>query len=875
MIVNPQLPVSVSIGASQNNICSGTSVTFTATPTNGGLAPAYQWKVNNIAISGATNPSYTYVPVNNDAVICVLTSSATCASGSPATSNTINMIVNTVLPVSVSVGASQNNICAGTSVTFTATPTNGGTTPTYQWKVNNIAISGATNPTYTYVPVNNDAVICVLTSDANCVIENPAVSNTIMMIINPDNTITLTSGPGTDAQTVCVDNPIISIAYQTTGATGALFSGLPSGITGNWSANLITISGSPTVSGLYTYTISLTGGCGTVNRNGTINVIPTVGTPTPIIVSAGTEPSCQLSNGTTTTTYSTSATNSTGFNWSINNPGAGNINTMTGVMTWSNGFSGSVNIQVTANGCNGPSPQVMRAVTVNADPVPTLTGPSSVCINSTGNVYTTESGKTNYQWSVSAGGTITSGGGPGNNTATITWNTVGVQTVSVSYTNPTGCSAVVPTVYSITVNPLPVPTITGQTNLCVNSGFYYYNTEAGMSNYVWTVSSGGILNSGSGTNQIQVSWIVPGAQSVSVTYSNAPGCNAAQPTVVGVTVNPQPDPAGPITGTANVCAGATGIAYSVATIPNATSYIWILPPNTSISSGAGTNSIIVNFANNAGSGNMYVYGTNFCGAGGTSPAYSVSIESLPDPAGIISGPNNICVGDSAVVYSVATIGNAAGYNWTVPFGVLIVNGNNTNSITVDFTPNAVSGNITVQGVNSCGDGIVSPNFNITVNPIPPAPIVTNTGNILHSSAPVGNQWYFEGSLIIGANSQNYLATQTGYYWDVVNLSGCSSDTSNHKLIILTGIQPHPTPIINLYPVPNNGKFNISITTVSEEDFSFMIYNDLGVKIYEETKVQVNGSLTKTIDFRPVPNGMYTIIITDKQETIRKKIVIDN
>jgi hypothetical protein len=146
---------------------------------------------------------------------------------------------------------------------------------------------------------------------------------------------------------------------------------------------------------------------------------------------------------------------------------------------------------------------------------------------------------------------------------------------------------------------------------------------------------------------------------------------------------------------------------------------------------------------------------------------------------------------------------------------------------------------------------------------------------LHSSAPVGNQWYFEGSLIIGANSQNYLATQTGYYWDVVNLSGCSSDTSNHKLIILTGIQPHPTPIINLYPVPNNGKFNISITTVSEEDFSFMIYNDLGVKIYEETKVQVNGSLTKTIDFRPVPNGMYTIIITDKQETIRKKIVIDN
>ena len=724
-------------------------------------------------------------------------------------------------------------------------------------------------------PVNNDAVSCVLTSDANCVTGNPAVSNTITMIINPDNTITLTSGPGTDAQTICVDNPIVSITYQTTGATGTLFSGLPSGVTGNWSANLITISGIPTISGSFTYIITLTGGCGAISLNGSINIIPTVGTPTAIIVSAGIEPSCQLTNGTTTTTYFTSATNNTGFNWSINNPAAGNINATTGVMTWANGFSGSVHIQVTANGCNGPSPQVIRLVIVNADPVPTMTGPSSVCINSAGNVYTTESGKTNYQWSVSAGGSITGGGGTGNNTVTITWNTAGAQTVSVSYTNSNGCSALAPTVYNVTVNPLPVPTITGQTNLCVNSGYYNYSTEPGMSNYTWIVSSGGIINNGSGTDQIQVSWFVPGAQTVSVTYSNGPGCNAAQPTVLGVTVNPQPDPAGSITGTANVCAGATGVAYSVAPIPNATSYIWILPPNASISSGAGTNSITVDFANNAGSGDMYVYGTNFCGAGGTSPAFSVTIEPLPDPAGIISGPNNVCNGDSGVVYSVATIGNATGYNWIVPFGVQIVNGGNTNSITVDFTPNAVSGNITVQGVNTCGDGVVSPNFAVTVNPIPPAPIITNTGNMLHSNAPVGNQWYFEGFLIIGANLQDYLATRTGYYWDVVNLSGCSSDTSNHKLIIVTGIGQHPAPVINLYPVPNNGKFNISITTVSEEYFSFRIYNDLGVNIYEETKVDVNGSLTKTIDFRPVPNGMYTIIITDDQETIRKKIVIDN
>jgi hypothetical protein len=74
----------------------------------------------------------------------------------------------------------------------------------------------------------------------------------------------------------------------------------------------------------------------------TVNVTPTVGTPTAITVSAGIEPTCQLTNGTTTTTYATTATNNTGFNWSLSNPSAGSIGATSGVMTWANGFSGTV-----------------------------------------------------------------------------------------------------------------------------------------------------------------------------------------------------------------------------------------------------------------------------------------------------------------------------------------------------------------------------------------------------------------------------------------------------------------------------------------------------------------------------------------------------
>jgi len=79
-----------------------------------------------------------------------------------------------------------------------------------------------------------------------------------------NNTLTLTSGAGTDAQTRCINTAITNITYTTTGASGASVSGLPNGVTGSWATNTVTISGTPTASGTFNYTVSLSGGCGTV-----------------------------------------------------------------------------------------------------------------------------------------------------------------------------------------------------------------------------------------------------------------------------------------------------------------------------------------------------------------------------------------------------------------------------------------------------------------------------------------------------------------------------------------------------------------------------------------------------------------------------------
>jgi hypothetical protein len=96
-------------------------------------------------------------------------------------------------------------------------------------------------------------------------------TTTGLITVLPKNTIALSSVAGTNAQTKCVNTPITNITYKTASATGATFTGLPTGVTGKWENNVVTISGTPTVAGLFTYTVTLTGGCSVVTTTGTIN----------------------------------------------------------------------------------------------------------------------------------------------------------------------------------------------------------------------------------------------------------------------------------------------------------------------------------------------------------------------------------------------------------------------------------------------------------------------------------------------------------------------------------------------------------------------------------------------------------------------------
>jgi hypothetical protein len=103
----------------------------------------------------------------------------------PASSST-DVTVSPILPVSVEVVASANPVYMNTPVTFTATPANGGTAPSYQWKVNGIN-AGTDSPTYIYTPQDGDIVSCTLTSSLTCVTNNPATNSVVMTVTLRDN----------------------------------------------------------------------------------------------------------------------------------------------------------------------------------------------------------------------------------------------------------------------------------------------------------------------------------------------------------------------------------------------------------------------------------------------------------------------------------------------------------------------------------------------------------------------------------------------------------------------------------------------------------------------------------------------------------------
>jgi PKD repeat protein len=198
--------ISISLTGGSNPMCTGASASFSATVSNGGTTPSFQWKVNGS--NAGTNSSLftTSSLTNGQAVTCVLTSNASCATTATATSSAITMTVNgSVTPsVSIALTSGSNPGCNGSSLSFSANPVNGGSSPDYQWLVNG-SNAGTNSSSFTSSSLSNgDDITCILTGNSSCASTPTAVSSAITLTLNSSVTpaVTILQTAGTNSMCV-------------------------------------------------------------------------------------------------------------------------------------------------------------------------------------------------------------------------------------------------------------------------------------------------------------------------------------------------------------------------------------------------------------------------------------------------------------------------------------------------------------------------------------------------------------------------------------------------------------------------------------------------------------------------------------------------
>jgi len=187
MDVTPSVVPALNIFVEENHICAEEPVHFIATPANGGTAPAYQWKVNNLN-TGTNSANFTYTPADGDQVTCLMTSNALCAAPLTVLSNMVPMSITPVTHPSLSITASPSgNVASGTTVAFTANPVQPGSSYQVTWYMNGTYMAGVTGNSWSGIAgtdfMNGARIQARLQSFSPCARPDTASSNTINMAI--------------------------------------------------------------------------------------------------------------------------------------------------------------------------------------------------------------------------------------------------------------------------------------------------------------------------------------------------------------------------------------------------------------------------------------------------------------------------------------------------------------------------------------------------------------------------------------------------------------------------------------------------------------------------------------------------------------------
>jgi sugar lactone lactonase YvrE len=298
--------------------------------------------------------------------------------------------------------------------------------------------------------------------------------------------------------------------------------------------------------------------------------------------------------------------------------------------------------------------------------------------------------------------------------------------------------------------------------------------------------------------------VYPGPYTVTATFKN--GCVAQSPEklVLAPPGNLALQAAQP-GGRANLCDGKRD-TFLVYRQDDVTQYTWKVPRRVTVAANR-NDSIIVDVPAGYNSGYLTVYGTNVCG---TSITDSVLLIGRPMEPGLIYGPNPVLSHQTGVTYTTEDRGSI--YNWTVPADAVIISGQGTANITVNW--GATAGNIYVSASNNCGTSFASRVRFIRLSSS------FTAGNQSYAVAKAGirynSSYIYPNPAITTASILLYADKQSKYFIQVQDVAGKTVFTK--AAVVVAGVN-NISLNVSMYA---KGVYFVTVTGASNQKTSFKL-----------------------------------------------------
>ncbi len=634
--------------------------------------------------------------------------------------------------------------------------------------------------------------------------------------------ISLSSAPGTDDQTVCINTPIIQITYSLTPfITGVTVFGLPDGVTGEFKPGVYAITGTPTVSGNFVYNITTTGIClgGGDIASGKITV-----NPLPLVTFPGIlTPQCINSTTYTLTggspvggTYSGDGVTGTNFDASV--AGLGNH-----IITYS---------YTDSNGCSNAA---TNSITVNSIPVPTLSSsdPDNIFCSGTSITFTAGGGQT-YNFRVN-----NSSVQDGISNTYTTSSLINGQFVDVIVTNLSGCSATSTTITNM-VNPVPVATASNNGPVCPGTQLSLTGGPGGMIAYSWSGPNN--FSSALQNPIVNLSATAAMAGLYSLTVTNGFACQNTASTNVIVRALPVVIASnnGPVCvgSPLSLTGGPVGMAGYSWTGPNGFTSVERSPQVSASATMAMAGSYFLTVTDNFACQNI----------AGT----VVIVNTSPVATASNNGP--VCLGTPLTLAGGPS--GMSSYLWTGPNGYTSNAQNPTVSASATF---AMAGSYILTVTNATSGCFSTASTSVVVNPVPVA-LPTNNGPVCEGAlltltgAPAGMTYSWTGPNGFVSVQQNPVvsgsatAAMAGIYTlTITSANGCQGSAT-------TSVTINPLPVAT---ATNNGPVCANSPLILAGGPSGMIsYSWVGPNGFVSTLQSPTVSLTSTVAMA----GVYTLTV---------------